>query len=237
MSKQQNNNDQSDLVRQLMSLSRTELERKKREKEGGRTFNRILIALDTGSILFLVMLLLDGLRLKNAGLNIFTVITILVFLWFDYILIMGGRDRTSDLKIYDAVLNGETPEQLEAAKQAASKALAERHKNAERLLERCEEAGISSLDTEEDKSNLWIIAERMGIKSKEEAVALYQEGQNPSEEAIEAVKKERAENRALLYEIECNDLKRRLADYPPSLIGREKYTTWALALRTRIQKE
>lgn len=131
-------------------------------------------------------------------------------------------------------------EQLEAAKrkiEAAVKALVARHNTAKELLKRCREAGISSLDTEDDKSNVWTIAESMGVKSKEEAVALYKEGQNPSKEATEAVEKERAERRASWRKDEHDELKRSLADYPPNLIGRDKYTAWALALRTRVQKE
>lgn len=131
-------------------------------------------------------------------------------------------------------------EQLEAAKrkkEAAVKALVARQNMAERLLKRCQEAGISSLDTEDDTSKVWIIAESMGVTSKEEAVALYREGQNPSKEAAEAVEIMRAESRASWREYELDKLKRSLADYPPNLIGRDKYTAWALALRTRVQKE
>lgn len=127
-------------------------------------------------------------------------------------------------------------EQVEAAKrkkEAEVNALVVRHYTAERLLKRCQEAGIYSLDTEDDKSNVWTIAESMGIKSKEEAIALYKEGQNPSKEATEAVEKKRASWR----KDEHDDLKRSLTDYPPNLIGRDKYTAWALALRTRVQKE
>ena len=131
-------------------------------------------------------------------------------------------------------------EQLETdkrKKEAAVKALVARHNMAERLLKRCQEAGISSLDTEDDKSNMWTIAESMGVKSKEEAVALYRESLNPSKETTEAVEKEHAEFRASMRKHEHDDLKRSLADYPPNLIGRDKYTAWALALRTRVQKE
>lgn len=55
-----------------------------------------------------------------------------------------------------------------------------RHKKALTLVRRCREEGITSLYNADDASSLYIIAESMGIKSKEEAVKLYGEGKMPS---------------------------------------------------------
>lgn len=243
MPKKQNHNVSSNNIDELLALKKSELERRKSGVLLARAFRMICIALTAGVILYVaksfyvlyqVTQILQIAPSREELILIFTMIFLISLIIF---FILKIRTLNADLRSINAVMNGETPQQLEAAKQAESKALADRHRRAERLLKRCEEAGISSLDTEVDKSNMWIIAGSMGIESKEEAFALYREGLNPSQEAIVAVDKERTEERASQRRIECDDLERRLMDFPPSLIGRSKYTAWAVSLKTRIRDE
>ena len=112
-----------------------------------------------------------------------------------------------------------------------------RHKKALTLVRRCREEGITSLNNADDVSSLYIIAESMGIKSKEEAVKLYGEGKMPSMKTLEALKQSKANERLKCHKSDLQKVKDRLADCPPGLVGREKYTAWASELKTYLEKK
>lgn len=122
---------------------------------------------------------------------------------------------------------------------AETKKLIERHQFALQLVERCEKENIKPLETEEDKSNLWLIAGSMGVKTKEESLALYKEGISPSKEILELIEKDKSETYTKEREDECRKI-RLYQDYQEKhsdLIGRDKYTTWALELKSTLLRE
>lgn len=125
---------------------------------------------------------------------------------------------------------------LAAKREAAEKEAVERYKCGKELVDRCEKEGITLLATEDDKSNLWIIANSMGVQSKEEALALYAEGMNPGEEVLARIKKEKDERRADFDKDDREEVSQRLARTPPDLVGRDKYTKWAFTLKARLDE-
>lgn len=145
------------------------------------------------------------------------------------------------LKEIDSVLSEKKAEEAEAAKKASDADALRRHEAALDLVKRCEEFGIASLRTEDDKQNLWIVAESMGIASKEQAIELYQEGRNPSADTVAFIEKLQAEKRAAeraaksQKDIYWNE--HRLKRCPPDIVGRERYSGWAEILRDRLRKE
>lgn len=111
-----------------------------------------------------------------------------------------------------------------------------RHKKALTLVRRCREEGITSLYSADDASNLYIIAESVGIKSKEEAVKLYSEGKMPNAKTLEALRQSKANERMKCHKSDLKKVTDRLADCPPGLVGKEKYTAWASELKTYLEK-
>ena len=58
----------------------------------------------------------------------------------------------------------------------------ERYKRAVILFEKCEDHGIELNEGPIDQSAVWIVAESLGIASREEALELLSEALNPSTE-------------------------------------------------------
>ena len=111
------------------------------------------------------------------------------------------------------------------AKKDQTNQIIENHQLAMTLVTKCEEHGIASDETEDDKSAIWVIAQSIGIANKDKAMSLYSEAKSPDPET-EAILNEQAVQKS-------NDAKKRDSDYvaklnelyPADQIGKDKYLT------------
>lgn len=104
------------------------------------------------------------------------------------------------------------------------------YQSAMALISKCEEHGIKSAKTEADRSAIWVVAQSIGIASKEEALSLYSEAKNPSNETQAILKEEDDRKRAKQVEADSDEAAHLNKLYPATLIGKDKYLT-------RIRKE
>ena len=157
---------------------------------------------------------------------------ILICLFILTIIVLLVPNNTEPRKTARAEAKQTGPEKTEPT----TDEIIRRHKKALTLVRRCREEGITSLYSDDDASNLYIIAESMGIKSKEEAVKLYSEGKMPNAKTLEALRQSKAIERMKCHKSDLKKVTDRLADYPPGLVGKEKYTAWASELETYLEK-
>ena len=215
---------------ELMRMSKAELLRRQANHRASVKLSGITIGI---CLFFICVISLFG-GYEVQAVNVF----ILICLAFFVPLFVFCRNY---LKEIDSVLSEKKAEEAEAAKKASDADALRRHETALDLVKRCEEFGIASLGTEDDKQNLWIVAESMGIASKEQAIELYQEGRNPSADTVAFIEKLQAEKRATeraaksQKDISWNEC--RLRQSSPDIVGRERYSGWAEILRDRLQKE
>ena len=102
----------------------------------------------------------------------------------------------------------------EPAPEISPDAMYERYKRAVILFEKCEDHGIELNEGPIDQSAVWIVAESLGIASREEALELLSEALNPS-----------PETKAALKAHDSNEVDRHNELYPATLIGKDKYLT------------
>lgn len=122
-------------------------------------------------------------------------------------------------------------EELSAIKTAEEQKsrIIKNHQRAMLLISKCEERGIESAETEADQSAIWIIAQSIGITSRDEAMSLYSEAKDPSPETEavlnEEAERERVKEVAIAKEEDSNDVTRLNELYPVTLVGKDKYLT------------
>lgn len=104
------------------------------------------------------------------------------------------------------------------------------YQSAMALISKCEEHGIKSAESEADRSAIWVVAQSIGIASKENALSLYSEAKNPSSETQTILKEEDDRKRAEQVEADSDKAAHLNKLYPATLIGKDKYLT-------RIKKE
>ena len=95
------------------------------------------------------------------------------------------------------------------------------------MLFRSRDFGITSADQESERSSIWIVAESMGVESKEVALQMYREGESPSPETLRQVNQYKATKRLEAHEADVKSEKQRRSAAPPKLIGKDKYLKWA----------
>ena len=216
---------------ELMRMSKAELMRRQANHRASVKLSGIIII---GISFFFVYINSQFNGYEVQAMNVWSLICLAFFLP----LFVFCRNY---LKEIDSVLSEKKAEEAEAAKKASDADALRRHEAALDLVKRCEEFGIVSLGNEDDKQNLWIVAESMGIASKEQAIELYQEGRNPSADTVAFIEKLQAEKQAAerteksQRDFHFNEY--RLKQSAPDIVGRERYSGWAEILRDRLQKE
>lgn len=216
---------------ELMRMSKAELMRRQANHRASVKLSGIIII---GISFFFVYINSQFNGYEVQAMNVWSLICLAFFLP----LFVFCRNY---LKEIDSVLSEKKAEEAEAAKKASDADALRRHEAALDLVKRCEEFGIVSLGNEDDKQNLWIVAESMGIASKEQAIELYQEGRNPSADTVAFIEKLQAEKQAAerteksQRDFHFNEY--RLKQSAPDIVGRERYLGWAEILRDRLQKE
>lgn len=203
---------------ELMRMSKAELMRRQANHRASVKLSGIIII---GISFFFVYINSQFNGYEVQAMNVWSLICLAFFLP----LFVFCRNY---LKEIDSVLSEKKAEEAEAAKKASDADALRRHEAALDLVKRCEEFGIVSLGNEDDKQNLWIVAESMGIASKEQAIELYQEGRNPSADTVAFIEKLQAEKQAAerteksQRDFHFNEY--RLKQSAPDIVGRERYS-------------